>query len=212
MPLALGAKYIRARWLFAGRFARYINPRGYFKWAYSAMPDPWQCATNLYEQTKYDRTLAALPPTTDDRKVLEIGCGEAVFTERIASLGSSVLAIDISKVAIERARARCARLSHVCFEVRDVTKDGIVGEFDLIFAAEVLDYLGRGKRYHAVCRNIALAVKTGGHLVTVNPFPASRRILSPFVDDPNLQMLKEEIHGEGADRGRPYAINVFTRT
>ena len=99
MPLALGAKYIRARWLFAGRFAQYIvrathQPAWVLQMGVLRDERSLQCATNLYEQTKYDRTLVALPPMTDDRKMLEIACGEAVFIERIASLASSVLAID----------------------------------------------------------------------------------------------------------------------
>ena len=52
-----------------------------------------------------------------------------------------LLAIDLSALALEMARLRCARLANVRFERRAIPDDVPDGRFDLILASEVLYYL-----------------------------------------------------------------------
>ena len=85
--------------------------------------------------------LLALEPGED---ILEIACGNGVFTRRMAELGARVLATDISETFLQRARERSIdHESNVEFKVVDATDE-----------SQVLA-LGRGRFDGAVC-NMAL--------------------------------------------------------
>ena len=102
--------------------------------------DPWGVTTRWYERRKRALVLAALP---DERlgRVLEIGCSIGVVTEQLAGRADSVLALDVSSVAVERARERLADRPHVRVEVADVSAGLPDGEQDLVVLGEVGYYL-----------------------------------------------------------------------
>jgi 2-polyprenyl-3-methyl-5-hydroxy-6-metoxy-1,4-benzoquinol methylase len=98
------------------------------------------------EQRHHHRLLAGL--ITDGRqatKVLEIGCGEGVFLESLKShQGVTYLGVDISSVAIERARARFAKeiaAGTMRFEVGDGSAYPARENFDAIVFPECIEYL-----------------------------------------------------------------------
>jgi len=104
--------------------------------------DPWGVTTRWYERRKRALVLASLP---DERlgRVLEIGCSIGVVTEQLAPRADSVLAVDVSSVAVERARERLGAHPHVRVEVADVS-DGLPqgdAELDLVVLGEVGYYL-----------------------------------------------------------------------
>ena len=104
-----------------------------------AKHDPWNY-TSEYEQQKYRHTLELLPSRRIDRAV-ELGCAEGVFTELLAPRVESLVAADISAVALERARARCAAHGHVTFAQHDLSA-GMPGcDYDLVVCSEILYYL-----------------------------------------------------------------------
>ena len=124
--------------------------------------DPWGY-TNLYEQTKYEQTLELI--REGERRVLEVGCAEGHFSAQLAPRVESLLATDISQVAVDRAAARCEGLDNVRFETLDLATDPIPGQYDLIVCSEVLYYLGRRKRLEAVADKLSAALAPGGQLV-----------------------------------------------
>src|SRR2546426_9249158 len=81
--------------------------------------DPWQYATNDYEQWKYRETLAAIPRRRFER-ALEIGSGEGVFSAMLIAEHdvSELIGVDISVHAVARARPRVSA-AHARFEVMD---------------------------------------------------------------------------------------------
>ncbi len=107
---------------------------------YSADPDPWQVQSSWYERRKRSVLMASLPRELY-RSGWEPGCGPGVTTVALASRAASLVASDLSSVAVDAARRRCASLPHVRCVVStlpDVPVDGVV---DLVVAAEFLYYV-----------------------------------------------------------------------
>jgi uncharacterized protein (TIRG00374 family) len=176
--------------------------------------DPWNYETSPYERRKYDLTLAAIPHQPQHqsqppyRRVLEVGCAEGVFTEKLAQAGSGqeIVGLDFMSVALDRARARCQGSPNVQFVHMDITKEAPSGNFDLIFCSEVLYYLGP-RRLRKTAERIFNMLTPGGHLILVNPWPAAKLLRRPFLRQGLVQV------GEWVERdsSRPYAITVLER-
>ena len=72
--------------------------------------------------------------TTPAGRALEVGCGTGTNTLWLAARGFNVLGVDVSPLAIDRARAKLGRAAGTCrFEVRDFLKDPPQGVFDFVF-------------------------------------------------------------------------------
>jgi 2-polyprenyl-3-methyl-5-hydroxy-6-metoxy-1,4-benzoquinol methylase len=72
--------------------------------------------------------------------LLEIGCGEGLLPERLGPAGySRYMGIDLSTVAVERARVR--DLPHASFVAADASEFEPDGCFDLVVFHEVLEYM-----------------------------------------------------------------------
>lgn len=140
--------------------------QGYFERLYSGNADPWDFATSAYEKRKYAVTLGALPRARY-RQGLELGCSIGVLTGLLAHRCECLLASDISAIALERARARCASLANVQFEQRDFSRSFPEGSFDLILVSEVGYYLSLPDLEKLRAR-IAGALNPGGHLLLVH--------------------------------------------
>jgi peptidoglycan/xylan/chitin deacetylase (PgdA/CDA1 family) len=141
--------------------------RGYFETLFALKPDPWKY-TSPYEQTKYEQTLALLPSAQIGR-ALELACAEGHFTVQLAPRVSSLIAADISQVALDRAAQRCASLQHIRFERLDLVKDPLPGRFELIVCSEMLYYVGGHEMLRAVARKLVDALEPGGYLLMANP-------------------------------------------
>jgi SAM-dependent methyltransferase len=79
-----------------------------------------------------------------------------------------VLAVDISSIALRRAREYCGDRPNVDFLEWDLRQDPIAEHFDLIVAIGVLEYLTRPKTLRAACLRIVKALKPGGYLLVGN--------------------------------------------
>lgn len=139
-------------------------------------PDPWNYLSP-YEQEKYRHTLK-LFPAERAQDALELGCAEGIFTEMMSDRADRVLATDISMVAIERARQRCARLSNISFKWCDISDSLPSGEFDLIVCSEILYYLQDRNALQDFARRLGPLLKPGGSVVAAHANAVS--------DDPTL--------------------------
>jgi len=115
-------------------------PMDYFDDLYARHDDPWGFTDRWYEQRKRALTVAALPAPTYPR-ALEIGGSIGVLTAELAPRCDSLLSIDISQAAVDRARARLADQPHVTVERADAGAALPDGPFDLIVLSEVGYYL-----------------------------------------------------------------------
>jgi SAM-dependent methyltransferase len=109
--------------------------RDYFQGLYAADADPWDFATSLYEQRKYEATLAAIG--SGHRNALEIGCSIGVFTRRLAARCRHLLAVDIAETALAAARQRNKAHSNIEFRQMELPEELPTGCFDLIVLSEV---------------------------------------------------------------------------
>jgi peptidoglycan/xylan/chitin deacetylase (PgdA/CDA1 family)/2-polyprenyl-3-methyl-5-hydroxy-6-metoxy-1,4-benzoquinol methylase len=140
--------------------------RAYFESLFAGCQDPWRYETD-YERTKYRETISLLPSTTIGH-ALEVGCAEGHFTAQLAPRVGSLLAVDLSAVALARAARRCAALGNVRFEQLDVVGDSLPRGLDLIVCSEVLYYVGGMDGLRSVARKLADALAPGGLLVTAH--------------------------------------------
>jgi peptidoglycan/xylan/chitin deacetylase (PgdA/CDA1 family)/2-polyprenyl-3-methyl-5-hydroxy-6-metoxy-1,4-benzoquinol methylase len=143
-----------------------VNEREYWDGIFTN-EDPWNYQ-NAYEQTKYQHTLEMLPESPI-ANATELGCAEGVFTEMLAPRVGSLLAIDVSDKALDRARVRCAGINNVKFEQHDIW-NGIIGsDWDLIVCSEILYYCRDGAALREAAQKIREALKVGGHLLMTHP-------------------------------------------
>jgi peptidoglycan/xylan/chitin deacetylase (PgdA/CDA1 family) len=131
-------------------------------------PDPWDYASP-YEQEKYQRTLALLPDEPIEQ-AMEIACAEGVFTSQLAPRVKSLIAVDISERALERARDRCAAHANVRFQYLDLVEDAIPGQMDLIVCSEVLYFLKDVDELRRIAEKLKSALVPGGRLVAAHAF------------------------------------------
>jgi SAM-dependent methyltransferase len=145
------------------------EPGSYFDALWST-GDYWELETADYDQGRFDTQLALL----DDRRyrrALEHGCGAGEFTRRLAAIADSVLAVDASGVAIERARTRVP--ATVELRVADaVDFDPVAaGPFDLVVLCETIYYLGWLRSFFQVgwfARRLWEATEPRGRLLLGN--------------------------------------------
>jgi peptidoglycan/xylan/chitin deacetylase (PgdA/CDA1 family) len=164
--------------------------RSHFESLFAMRPDPWRY-TNPYEQTKYAQTLALLPQHPIDR-ALELACAEGHFTLQLAPRVGSLIAADISQIALRRAVERCAARQNVCFQHLDLMNAPLPGRFDLIVCSEVLYYCTDKDDLRSIARKLAEALEPGGYLLTAHA--------NLVVDDP---------HHTGFDWDCPFGAKVI---
>ena len=105
--------------------------------------DPWDLESSTYERDRCVQLLTMLEDRRYDR-VLEIGCGAGYLTRLLASRANHIVALDISKTAIERARTLDTRQAEIDFRVANIMdyKPQIDGPWDLVVFSDTMCYLG----------------------------------------------------------------------
>jgi peptidoglycan/xylan/chitin deacetylase (PgdA/CDA1 family) len=174
-----------------------------FESLFARAADPWRY-TGDYERVKYAQTLDLVPARVG--RALELACAEGHFTVDLASRARSVVAADISEIALRRARERCAGLENVTFEHLDLFHDPVPGGFDLVVCSEVLYFAGDRGRLGATARKLAGALVPGGLLVTAHAnlvvddhdapgydwgLPFGARTIGEALDAAGLRLVRE---------------------
>jgi SAM-dependent methyltransferase len=96
-------------------------------------------------------------------RVLEIGCGTGLFTEKFAASGADILAVDISEDLLERARQR--GIPNARFLARRFEDCEIDGPFDAVLGSSVLHHL---EVDDAIAKIFSL-LKPGGRMSFAEP-------------------------------------------
>ena len=128
--------------------------------------DPWGFSRDP-EQLRFGRAEQMIGAAAKGKlfeQVLEIGCAEGMFTQRLAIHSRSLIAMDISDVALQRAQQRCLG-SDIEFRRSDLCEERLGTGFDLIVIVAVLEYIyGRAALRNARA-NIVRALRPGGLLL-----------------------------------------------
>ncbi len=128
---------------------------------YGAQDRIWSGRVN----TRLAELAAQLPPG----RALDLGCGEGADAVWLAERGWAVVAVDISRTALNRA-AEAARerdvLRRIDFQHHDLSDSFPAGTYDLV-SAQFLHSLVRLER-EQILRNAAAAVAPAGRLLIVD--------------------------------------------
>ena len=96
---------------------------------------------------------------------LELGCGTGNFTEKFASSGARLLAVDISGDLLEKARERKLSREQVTFLEERFENCDCEGPFDAVIGSSVLHHLD----VEAALRKIYELLKPGGKFSFAEP-------------------------------------------
>ncbi len=137
---------------------------------YRDQQDPFGFDRDL-EQFRFERAIHFVRRAASGSRfssALEIGCAEGMFTRLLAPWCDSLLAVDLSPIALNRAERSCADLPQVHFAEWDVRKDALNDQFDLIVATGVLEYILRPSTLKSAKERITAALRPGGYLLLGN--------------------------------------------
>lgn len=99
--------------------------KAYWERVFARKEDPWGYRIGGYERKKHERQIEAIKRhCANPRNVLEIGCAEGVHTVMMAKEfpKARIVGVDISQVAIERAKKNCDGCGNIRFIEGDVLK------------------------------------------------------------------------------------------
>lgn len=183
----------------------------YFEQMYRQDPDPWDFETSDYEAQKYQTTIKALPKNRYSN-ALEIGGSIGVLTEKLALHCDSLLSIDVSETAQQKAIARCQDLSQVRFRIAQVPQDFPDQMFDLILVSEVGYYLSWSDLKQT--QKLMLdRLKPGGHLLLVHwtLYAKDYPLTGDEVHESFLQLPSTDLKHLQRLRQERYRLDLFER-
>lgn len=188
---------------------------------FSRGEDPYRYRSSPYELARLEAMSGALGARSW-REALEVGCAEGAFTERLASRTGRLTAIDISSVALSRARGRLApgRVEFVETDIRDWSApEGV--RYDLIVLGDVLYYLDKpmvAEAFEETFRRVEGWLAPGGRLVLAHGFAgpielAHRRGFRERFEVLGLRLSDERIVAGGeASGGVSCLLSVLEKT
>ncbi len=164
--------WLRSFWAFLNRLWLIVwddpmRAQPYFERIYSEKNDPWDYLRTV-QQARYQTAIRYIDDACQQEKIataLEIGCSEGMFTRLLAERCNKLLALDISIIALERAKAKCEKFTNIDFQEWDLSRDVLTETFDLVTIMDVLEYFYRPSSLRNVRDKIVSFVKPGGYLL-----------------------------------------------
>lgn len=186
-------------------------PPSYFDDLYSAEPDPWKFETSEYEANKYAATIAALPKQRY-QSAFEIGCSIGVLTEKLATRCDSLLSVDVSEQALERAIQRCQDIPQVRFQIMPVPERYPKQMFDLTLVSEV-GYYWCWEDLKKAQQLILDHLEPGGHLLLVHwtLYARDYPLSGDEVHDAFFELVPTGLKHLAGKREEQYRLDLFER-
>ncbi len=125
--------------------------------------------SDLYRNVVIPAALGLLEPSKGER-VLDIGCGQGVFSRALSEAGASVTGVDASRTLIATARQYPSR-SPIRFLERDAAQVADLGPVDAISAILCIQNM---EHLTEVCAACAQVLRPGGRMVWVLNHPCFR--------------------------------------
>jgi 2-polyprenyl-3-methyl-5-hydroxy-6-metoxy-1,4-benzoquinol methylase len=138
---------------------------------YAASEDPWRYGVDPIEKARHGIALEMLDRWVDGDQpsALEIGCGEGRFTEPLCARCASVLAVDISAIALGRACRRLGHIPNLRLCRYDIRRGHALGRFDLVVCMDVVTEIYRPLAKRRAITKAARCVAPGGALLVSEP-------------------------------------------
>lgn len=100
-------------------------------------------------------------------KILDLGAGTGLVTEGIVKNGyNNITLADISKEELKIAKNKNS-LKNAKYQILDLTKDKIIGKFDIIYETMSLDYF-RGEKMQVILEKIKNALNANGKFIVID--------------------------------------------
>jgi SAM-dependent methyltransferase len=138
---------------------------------FKTQPDPWDMLS-AGQQDRFRDAIKMVDKVRNGRRfatAIEVGCAEGTFTQQfLAERCDALLATDVSHVALDRARARCAAWRQVRFSRFDILDDAPPGTFDLTVVMSVLEPFYRRRDLKIAREKIVALTAPNGYLLLSN--------------------------------------------
>lgn len=135
---------------------------------FATQEDPWNYATSSSQVDRIRREVEMLHAVRGGerfQKALEVGCAEGIFTAKLAPLCNSLLAVDISPLALARARRRLEGYDQVQFAQWDIRTDLVRENYDLIVTVHALEYVRNPLKIRHARAKLVNSLCPGGYLL-----------------------------------------------
>jgi SAM-dependent methyltransferase len=119
--------------------------------------DPNRYARNARFVSDLGQPVLELLAARPGERVLDLGCGDGVLTEKLVALGARVVGVDSSAPQVAAARER-----GIDAHVMDAQALPFEGEFDAVFSNAALHWMRESDR---VIQGVARALRPGGRFV-----------------------------------------------
>lgn len=139
--------------------------------------DPYAYSTKDYEKRRRQALYQILQkiPLPQGSSLLDVGCSEGQCTLALAPLFERVVAIDLSHMAIRRARrrAKAAGVTHVDFRAAQLRSAQWPEGFDVVFVGDVLYSVGKRhseQGFQELMKRLTSWVKDPGYLLLAHAY------------------------------------------
>jgi O-antigen/teichoic acid export membrane protein/SAM-dependent methyltransferase len=133
--------------------------------------DPWDYTSISYQQDRIRNEIEILDSVRGEKQfesAFELGCAEGLFTEALAPRCDSLLAVDISPLAISRAGRRLENHSNTRFAQWDLRANEVPGTYDLIVVIHALEYVRNPVYIRKARTKLVASLRPGGYLLLGN--------------------------------------------
>jgi len=135
---------------------------------FDAREDPWDYAKTPNQVDRIHSEVEMLDAVRGKglfKRALEVGCAEGLFTEKLAPLCEHLLALDISDVALARARKRLHEFGCVDFALWDMRTDPVPDTYDLIVIIHAMEYVRNPLIIRRVRTKLVNSLRPGGYVL-----------------------------------------------
>ncbi len=146
-----------------------------FEELYRVEEDPWQIGTADSERYQiYLEFLGRQTPGGGFASALDLGCGKGAFTARLASLARRVTGVELSEIAVAKARAAHPEIRFLQGDARRLADLALPGRsFDLVVCSDLIAYF-TPREAEAFLREVSRLLAPGGRFFLAAWSPGGR--------------------------------------